>query len=176
DGFEVYNNVFDGSGGIFGAIELNHDSVMPSLRNNVFYNFTASVIVGVGSKPKADGSLSEQLGYADYNLFYNPKAQKIDNYACGVKGKAERKDAGFALNDIPKAGAVDAQADPKFKGPIPEKFAFDVADIKSGKVTVSQILKHYREAYSPQPGSPLIDAGDPADGAGTDIGAVSAGK
>ena len=46
-------------------------------------------------------------------------------------------------------------------------FAFADDDIKSGKVTVSKILAFYRDAYTPAPGSPLIDAGDPADGEGT---------
>ena len=33
---------------------------------------------------------------------------------------------------------------------------------------------HYREIYRPATGSPLIGAGDPADGAGTFIGAIGA--
>ena len=43
-------------------------------------------------------------------------------------------------------------------------------------MTVSKILARYREIYRPAEGSPLIDAGDPADGDGTDLGAVDAGK
>src|SRR5206468_2729975 len=108
--------------------------------------------------------------------FYSPLAKVKKNYAIGVQGKTERKDAGFALNDLPRAGAANDQVDPKFKGPIPATFAFSDDDIKAGKVTVSKILAHYRDAYTPSPGSPLIDAGDPADGEGTDIGAVDAGK
>jgi hypothetical protein len=41
---------------------------------------------------------------------------------------------------------------------------------------VSQILARFREIYTPAEGSPLTDAGDPADGAGTDIGPISVGK
>ena len=33
----------------------------------------------------------------------------------------------------------------------------------SGKVTVSRILSHYRDAFSPAASSPLVGAGDPAD-------------
>jgi hypothetical protein len=38
------------------------------------------------------------------------------------------------------------------------------------------MLAKFREIYAPAEGSPLTGAGDPADGAGTDIGAVKAGK
>ena len=73
---------------------------------------------------------------------------------------------------VPRGGAVDAQSDPKFKGPIPRAFPFADDDIASGKVTVSKILAVYRDAYTPAEGSPLIGAGDPNDGKGTNIGAI----
>ena len=41
---------------------------------------------------------------------------------------------------------------------------------------MAKILARYRAAYSPAKGSPLIGAGDPADGDGSFIGAVGAGK
>jgi hypothetical protein len=47
--------------------------------------------------------------------------------------------------------------------------------IWSRTYTTGQVLTHYREMYRPGPGSPLVDAGDPADGAGTDIGAIGEG-
>jgi hypothetical protein len=40
---------------------------------------------------------------------------------------------------------------------------------------VSRVLRDYRAVYTPRSGSPLIDAGDPGDGDGNDIGAVGAG-
>jgi len=53
-------------------------------------------------------------------------------------------------------------------------------DVWRRTVTVSQILSLYRGIYTPAPGSPLIDAGDPSDDTGgarnTDIGAVGAGN
>jgi hypothetical protein len=52
-------------------------------------------------------------------------------------------------------------------------FGFSDDDVKSGKVTVSNILAHYRDAYSTAEGSPLIGGGDPADGNGTNIGAIA---
>jgi hypothetical protein len=71
---------------------------------------------------------------------------------------------------------MNAQTEPKFSGPLPKKFPFKDEDIRSGKVTVVQILAHYRKAYSPAEGSPLIGTGDAADGAGSHIGAVGTGK
>jgi hypothetical protein len=38
------------------------------------------------------------------------------------------------------------------------------------------MLAFYRGAYTPAAGSPLIGAGDPADGAGTNIGAVGSSE
>jgi hypothetical protein len=124
----------------------------------------------------AAGAKPARLGYADYNLFFSPKARTPRNYLLSVAGKAERTDAGFGRNDIPCGGRADEQADPKFRGPIPAAFPFADADILAGRVTVPQILAHYRAAYTPADGSPLVGAGDPADGPGTSIGAVGDGR
>lgn len=170
DSLEIYNNTFDGTGCQLAlGIDVQEGSVLPSLRNNVFYNIPQTV--GPSWNEKVVEPHPERLNYADYNCFFSSTG-KPDNYALGVKGKTERKDAGFGLNDLPKGGAKDQQVNPQFKGPLPDKFPFSDEDVKSGKVTVSQILKFYRDAYSPAPGSPLLGAGDPADGLGTDIGAV----
>ena len=97
------------------------------------------------------------------------------NYAVGVAGKTERQDPGFAYNDIPVGGAPDAQMDPKFTGPLPRLFPFSDDDLVTGTATVCQVLAYYRKTYMPGAGSPLIDAGDPHEGAGNDIGAIGAG-
>ena len=44
-----------------------------------------------------------------------------------------------------------------------------------GMTTGAPSVALYRTRYTPGAGSPLIDAGDPAGGAGNDIGAVGAG-
>jgi ferric-dicitrate binding protein FerR (iron transport regulator) len=182
-GAEIWNNTFDAGGTMnVPGLEMNSGGFVKSLRNNVYYNFGHQEKFGKGGqamiRPVWTEPLSDpppnQLGYADYNAFYSPIAKVKKNYALGVEGKKERKDAGFALNDLPRGGAPNEQVDPKFKGPIPATFAFSDEDIKTGKVAVSKILAFYRDAYTPAPGSPLIDAGDPADGEGTDIGAVPA--
>jgi hypothetical protein len=187
DDVQIYNNTFDGGGKDLArvwhvpAIEVSSEGFLHSLRNNVFFqhptkfhNGTATIRPGFTEKKTDPGPA--RLGYADYNLFYNLDAAEQDNYALTVAGKTERADAGFARHDVPAGGARDAQAEPKFKGPVPKKFPFTDDDIKARKATVSQILAHYRTVYTPAEGSPLTGAGDPADGPGSFIGAVGAGK
>jgi hypothetical protein len=185
EGVEIFNNTFDAGGTMnVPGVEVSSGGWVKSVRNNVFYNFmhrekyvshAQAMIRPAWTEPLSDPA-PVRLGYSDYNLFYSPSARVHRNYALGVQGKVERKDAGFGLNDLPRGGAPNEQVDPKFKGPITEKFAFDDVDIKSGKVTVSKMLAHYREVYTPAPGSPLIGAGDPADGEGSSIGAIEPGK
>jgi hypothetical protein len=187
DGIQIYNNTFDGGGKGLArpwhvpVIEVGPEAFLASLRNNVFFNnptnfASGSATVRPGFREKQTSPGPARLGYADYNLFYNPEASERRNYALSVMGKTERTDAGFARHDVPAGGAKDAQADPKFKGPIPKQFPFSDDDIRARKVTVAQILAFYRDAYAPGEGSPLLNAGDPADGAGSYIGAVGAGK
>jgi hypothetical protein len=181
EGIEIFNNVFDGGDRLdVPAVEVSPGAFVKSLRNNVFCNFAHKDRYYKGKQGMVRAAWNDEgadnkpprLGYADYNLFYNPKARVPRNYLLSVAGKIERRDDGFGRNDVPRGGGLDAQADPKFKGPIPRAFPFTDKDIKSGKVTVSQILAHYRAAYTPAEGSPLIGAGDPNDGKGTNIGAI----
>jgi hypothetical protein len=187
DDIQIYNNTFDAGGKDLArpwhvpAIEVNADGFVASLRNNAFVrhptrfsNGSATIRPGFGEKKTEPGP--PRLGYADYNLFDNPDAAEKDNYALSVQGKTERVDPGFALHDVPAKGKKDEQAAPRFKGPLPTRFPFEDDDIRARKVTVTQILAHYREAYAPGEGSPLLGGGDPADGAGSYIGAVGGGK
>ena len=185
DTVEIYNNTFYGGGncfhGGFPAIGVEMGGFIDSLRSNAFVGFTtdiggATAIVRGGTaepyEPKQPAP--ERLGYADYNLFSNPQAAVRDNYALAVAGKRERMDAGFALNDATASGAVDQQVDPAFvaTGMIPVAFPYADDDVKAGTATVCQILAFYRQAFAPKTGSPLLGAGDPADGAGNSIGAI----
>lgn len=185
EGIEIFNNVFDGGGWMdVPAVEVSAGAFVKSLRNNVFYDFahsdryykSAQGMVRAAWNDEAADNKPARLGYADYNLFYSPKAKAKRNYLLSVADKVARKDAGFGLNDVPRGGKVDEQVDPKFAGPLRAEFPFSDDDVKSGKVTVSQILAHYRAAYSPAKGSPLIGAGDPADGKDVNIGAIGGGK
>ena len=184
-GVEIYNNTFDGCGRLaVPAVEVGKEGFVKTFRNNVAFNFALGEKFGKGPAAMVrpnffeefSAPLPERMGYADYNLFYNPKSKSTMNYALGVAGKTLRKDAGFALNDVERGGAVDQQVDPRFAGPLPTAFPFKDEDIQSGKVTVSQMLAQFRRAYTPAAGSPLVAAGDPADGDGADIGAIGAGK
>jgi hypothetical protein len=171
DGIEIFNNVFDANNTLnVPGIEVNPKGFVKSLRNNAFVRFAhqekyvrhpQAMICPQWEEPLTTPP-PERLGYSDYNLFYSPAAKSHRIYALGVAGKAE-KDDGFGRHDL-------VEVDPKFKGPLPDVFPFDDADIKSGKVTVSRMLARFRELYSPAEGSPLLGAGDPADGAGTGIG------
>jgi hypothetical protein len=184
-GIEIFNNVFDGGGRLdVPGIEVAPEAFVKSVRNNVFFNFAHKD--RYYKRPQAmiraiwnDESKEEKparLGYADYNLFFNPGGESRRNYRLSVSGKTERKDAGFGRNDVPRGGDIDDQADPRFKGPIPKSFPFADDDIKARKVGVSKMLAFYREAYTPAAASPLIGAGDPADGEATNIGAIGSSQ
>jgi hypothetical protein len=49
------------------------------------------------------------------------------NYALTVPGKTERPNAGFARHEVPAGGARNAQVEPRFKGPVPDRFPFRLA-------------------------------------------------
>jgi hypothetical protein len=174
DRFEVYNNVFDGSGdhrhsaaALFG-LTIGADAWITSLRNNVFYNISwGGCIVG-----PAEGETwgQDRLGYADYNLFYVADNDAV-NYGVTVPGKTVRVDAGFGLYDAHPGGPLDEKVDPMFRGPLPKHFPFHEDDILNRRVSVSDILDYYRNAYSPAAGSRLLGGADPQDGPGTNIGA-----
>ena len=171
EGVEVFNNVFDANNTLnVPGIEVNPNGLVKSLRNNAFIRFNHQEKFGNSAQAMIRPHFSEplatplppRLGYSDYNLYYSPAAKSHRVYGLGVAGKAE-KDDGFGKHD-------QVEVDPKFKGPLPDAFPFDDADIKSEKVTVAKMLARFRDFYAPAEGSPLIRAGDPADGPGTNIG------
>lgn len=134
DGIEIYNNTFDAGGKSLArpwhvpAIEVGPDAFLASLRNNVFFNHPTNFSSGTATiRPGFTERLTEaghaRMGYADYNLFHNPDAKVIRNYGLSVANKLERKDAGFGKHDVPAGGVINAQAHPKFKGPLPSAFS-----------------------------------------------------
>ncbi len=163
----VYNNTIDVGGKRLGWVE--YSAIFPSdggsARNNVLMGFAYEKPTSVFAAP--DSGNPGQWAKADYNCFYNPDAQSLTRY--GSSG------AGFGAHDC---GGSAGSADPKFAQARAVPFPFGDGDIWLRRVTVSQILAFYRGMYTPLPGSPLIDQGDPADDTGarnTDIGAVGAG-
>jgi len=190
-GGEIYNNTFYGGGDCWTksgpGVVVEPGSFLASLRSNALVGIVtqigADTAIVRGGGPDRNPAPGEplyepknpplvRLGYTDYNLFYNPKAAVRDNYALAVAGKRERLDAGFALHDALSGGNVDDQVDPKFADKIPVTFPYSDDDIKAGNTTVCQILRFYRGIFSPGTGSPLVGAGDPADGTGNNIGAI----
>jgi len=186
----VYNNTIDGAGACYGAtsraVAIDENAFLPSLRNNAIFGFPSddgaanTALVGPGRNVGGELGMKgdpgpARLGYADFNLFYNPMARTTDNYGVSVANLTERHSAGFALNDPIAEDAKDQQVDPRLAVPPPVVFPV-VDDVVVGRqVTVCQILAFYRGLYTPASQSPLTDKGDPKDGVGTDIGAVGAG-
>jgi hypothetical protein len=176
-GTEIFNNVFDANGVLnVPGVEVNPNGFVKTVRNNAFVRFNhqdkyirhAQAMFSPQWEEAPTTPPPNRVGYLDYNLYFSPAAKSHRLYNLGVEGKAE-KDAGYGKHDL-------VEVDPKFKGPLPTVFPFDDADIKAGKVTVARMLAAFREIYTPAEGSPLIGAGDPADGAGTAVGAVGTGK
>jgi hypothetical protein len=183
-GIEVYGNTFDGGGPgrtfVGPAVSVDSTCFLDSLRNNVFMRFPFEVADGSQAAvrpPYGDviSPLSELLGYADYNLFYAPDAKPPRNYALGVSGLTMRSDPGFGLNDAHPLGPLDEQVEPQFRQTPPLELPYDEQDVVSGKLGVWQVLSTLRDLYTPDAQSPLVDAGDPADSVGTDIGAIGVG-
>jgi hypothetical protein len=183
-GIEIYGNTFDGGGAerrFFGpAVSVEQDSFLDSLRNNVFTRFPFELPDGsqAAIRPpltEGVGPVPQRLGYADYNLFYAPDAAPPRNYALGVSGLVQRTDAGFALNDAHAGGPLDEQVDPGFEQQPPLELPYDEEQLRRGTLDVWQVLRLLRDLYTPAATSPLVDSGDPADGAGTDMGAVGVG-
>jgi hypothetical protein len=67
-------------------------------------------------------------------------------------------------------------SDPELTDPPSNVFDLDEPSIWTRNTTAASVLVIYRGRYTPKGQSPLVDAGDPAQGAGNDIGAVGAGQ
>jgi len=178
DNIQFHNNVMDG-GGVYMSFYGNPFSVqngayIGSLRNNVFYNFASGVNTPAlsGAQGESTNPPLQRLRYADYNAFYNPNAVNQTNYGLGVIGRSPGS-AGYGLHDL---GGFNGKLDPKFTQPTAIPFPFAPQDIWTRVKKVSDVLGAYRIRYSPASGSPLIAAGDPQDGANTNIGAIGNGE
>jgi hypothetical protein len=183
-GIEIHHNTLDGGGPAMrasgSAVTVESGSFLDSLRSNAFVEFpferndgTAAAVRAGIAEPTVPPPA--RLGYADYNLFYNPEASAAHNYALSVAGLVERVDSGFGRSDAHAGGPIDEQVAPGFVTTNGSCFPWSDDDIRARAVTVSTMLAAWRAAYSPAASSPLLGAGDPADGAGTFIGAVGDG-
>jgi hypothetical protein len=184
-GIQIYNNTLDAGGSAMklsgAAIVIDEGCSLASLRSNAFLRFPFQRNDG-GAGAIRPGLLEGvvpppvRLGYADYNLFYNPEGMDARNYRVSVSGRTLRRDDGFAAHDAPVAGALDAQVDPGPLGLAGGCFPWSDDEIAASRVTVSQIVAALRVAYKPARNSTLLRAGDPADGPANPIGAIGDGN
>jgi hypothetical protein len=140
---------------------------MSSLRSNLFTQFSnmsglwssSSLVSGASSEATVS---APRISTADYNAWYSPLAGSAMHYMPGLVSEAP--------------GAHDVTGDPMFNGMVPQApYQIDEGFVWLRMYGVSQVLSYYRALYTPQPGSPVIDTGDPAGGSGNDIGAIGAG-
>jgi hypothetical protein len=191
-GIQIYNNTFDGGGnavtenfavGNFPftgpVVEISNDSHVTSLRNNLM-TYTRDYENGPGN-PHVVGDPGT-YGAVDYNAFYSPDNATRDNYA--IAGMMEGVTPGFAAHDVSGNGALGVTDGQLAQSPFaaPRIFPYDTV-VDEGAVwnrtqTLSGILATFRARYTPATGSPIVDAGDPADNDAenrrADIGAIDA--
>ncbi len=96
---QIYNNTFDGGGKDLArpwsvpAIAVGPDGFLASLRNNAFFNLPTNFFNGTATvRPefaeKITSPAPARLGYADYNLFFNPDAhERAQHYAAQAGGE-----------------------------------------------------------------------------------------
>jgi hypothetical protein len=145
------------------ALSIGPNARVASVRNNLFTSFSNLAWSNHSLVAGSDGetSANARVATADYNGFFSPSSD-ANRYMPGIVSG--------------NAGAHDVMADPKLAGDVPQVPArIPEGQLWSRTYGVSKLLRYYRSLYQPADGSPLIDAGDPADGAGNDIGAVGAG-
>jgi hypothetical protein len=165
----IHHNLFIGGEADVGGIYILYDPQNVNIYNNTIdgqdvigqainmengaVSFTSNLLYRVPSPAVqiTGGTLT-----ADYNAFFEPE-QSYSNDASPA-------------NDI--TGMDPNLADPVDGAP----FDLDEVGVWKRTLTVPAILGSYRMRYTPQAGSPVIDAGDPAGGSGNDIGAIGAGE
>jgi len=163
------NNTIDAGGAIAQfdapALAIGSGVQLASVRNNVFTQFSSvswgnrSLIAGAKAESSVGGA---RVSKADYNAWHNPLATNTGRYMPGIVAGT--------------AGTYDVAGNPLFVGAVPQvPSQIDEGSMWTRKYGVSKLLLYYRSLYTPGPGSPLVDAGDPTDGAGNDIGAIGAG-
>ena len=166
-GGNIHHNVFVGGDADVGGLYVLYQPTGVIIANNTIDGLSD---IGLAVKmTSGEVTLTSNLFYrvptpgvsveggtlnADYNLFFGPTTDYSDGRA---------------------TPAHDLSADPLLGEPPTTVFALDESGIWQRRTTVRDVLARYRARYTPKAGSPVIDAGDPAGGAGNDIGAVGAG-
>lgn len=174
-GIKIYNNTLWGTMD-FPALSISNGSSVTSLRNDLFCKFSTPANFGIIDRYLAPYSVetdsNPRILSADYNCFYNPDSKGPNNYGDRLVAGVTEGSAGWAGHDL---GGVNGQVDPKLTGGATILYSVDESAVWNRTLKLSQVLAKLRQDFTPTTGSPLIDKGDPADGAGVDIGAVGAG-
>jgi hypothetical protein len=133
----IHNNTLDGlnQSSMIRPVRMAGDGVTAQLRSNAIVNMRNPPAVEI------DGTL-----VADYNLF-SGQLGNTRNYS----------DNRHPAHDV---GVLNAQVDPQFLE-VPEPLRYRWDELWTRSITARQVLANYRTRYTPGPGSPLIDAGDP---------------
>jgi hypothetical protein len=155
-GARVFNNTVDGQlvEDVVTAVSLAEGTVA-SLSSNLFINIPRPP----GTAPGATITLAGgALMTSDYNAFANVQ---MNHYSDGRR----------PAHDLFLSGPAAA----KLTDPPSSDSDWDDVALWNRSAHVRDILADWRRRYTPAAGSPLIDKGDPAGGAGNDIGAVGAG-
>jgi hypothetical protein len=163
----IHHNVFVGGDADVGGIYALYDPTDVTIANNTIDGLGQ---IGLAVKlSTGEVAMTSNLFYrvpspaisvddcrlaADYNLFSGPTGNYSDGRAAPLH---------------------DVAGDPLLSEPPTTVFDIDEAGIWLRRTTVRDVLARYRARYLPKAGSPAIDVGDPAGGAGNDIGAVGAG-
>lgn len=166
----VHHNVFAGGDSDVGGVYALYNPQNVRILNNTFDGQGRSSISAILKMTGGTVTLASNLFLndpnpspvsisggtltADYNLFHNTAAP---NYSDG------------------RAPAHDLMGNPMLTAPPAVPFDLDESGLWRRTVTVRDTLSLYRTRYQPKPGSPAIDAGDPAGGSGNDVGAVGSG-
>ena len=162
-GLAIYNNTFDVGGMVSSyngpAFNLGPGTLVASIRNNLFTAFSNVGGYGGAFVSAAEGSVaSPRVTAADYNAWFNPLAPATARYLPGIVAST--------------AGQHDVVIDPRLSGASEIPYRIAEGCIWTGGCSIGQVLAHYRTIYMPAASSPLNEAGDPADGVGTPIGAI----
>lgn len=164
-GLNIYNNTFDLGGAAAGhdgpAFNIGPGSLLNSIRNNVFTGFSNVIGTWGHALVAAPGGsvAGPRVNTADYNGWYNPlTTASTVLYLPGIVQNAP--------------GVHDVQTNPQFSGPSEIPYRVSEGCVWVGTCSIGKVLAHYRTIDKPAAGGPLINAGDPADGAGTVIGAI----
>jgi len=164
----VHHNIFIGGEADIGGIYVLYNPTNVRIFNNT--------IDGIGKIVQAV-LISEGMVSLTSNLFTNVTRNYVQ-IAAGTTVTADYNlftGAQMGYSDGRRPTHDVTNTDAMLSEPQTETFNIDEVGIWKRTITVRDILSTYRARYTPKTGSPAIDVGDPAGGAGNDIGAVGAG-